>query len=192
MIAEYGLNHTVSSAEFEPARRPLGWSQAPKSVHRVGRLVLPWAPCFQEAVRRPEVQNHNQQPDVSRVISTNRWMNLTALGYGLWPMHAAVRAADRTHGFRVHIGTFQILPVCEREGERASRGIWGRSHADRTLVASLLLVAMPGAPSSFLFLVVRPGASSSVFASSGDEFFLFPPRHPSEVRDSWRVAHKSE
>ena len=35
-----------------------------------------------------------------------------------------------------------------------------------TLVASLLLVAMPFAPSSFLFLVVRPGAPSSVLAPS--------------------------
>ena len=34
------------------------------------------------------------------------------------------------------------------------------------LVASLLLVAMPGAPSSFLLLVVRPGAPSSVLAPS--------------------------
>ena len=33
-------------------------------------------------------------------------------------------------------------------------------------VASLLLVAMPGAPSSFLFLVVRPGGASSVLAPS--------------------------
>ena len=33
------------------------------------------------------------------------------------------------------------------------------------LVASLLLVAMPGAPSSFL-LLVRPGAPSSVLAPS--------------------------
>ena len=30
-------------------------------------------------------------------------------------------------------------------------------------VASLLIVAMPGAPSSFLFLVVRPGAPISSF-----------------------------
>ena len=36
------------------------------------------------------------------------------------------------------------------------------------LVASLLVVATPGAPSSFLFLVVRPGAPSSVFARSSD------------------------
>ena len=34
------------------------------------------------------------------------------------------------------------------------------------LLASLLLVAMPGAPSSFLFLGVRPGAPSSVLAPS--------------------------
>ena len=32
------------------------------------------------------------------------------------------------------------------------------------LVASLFLVAMPGAPNSFLFLIVRPGAPSSVLA----------------------------
>ena len=36
------------------------------------------------------------------------------------------------------------------------------------LVASLVLVAMPGAPSSFLFLVVRPGAPSSVLGASSD------------------------
>ena len=34
------------------------------------------------------------------------------------------------------------------------------------LVASLLLVAMPFVPSSFLLLVVRPGAPSSVLAPS--------------------------
>ena len=39
----------------------------------------------------------------------------------------------------------------------------------RISVASLLLVAMPGAPSSFLFrVVVRPGAPSSVLAPSSD------------------------
>ena len=32
----------------------------------------------------------------------------------------------------------------------------------------LLLVAMPGAPSSFLFLVVRPGARSSVLAPTSN------------------------
>ena len=35
-------------------------------------------------------------------------------------------------------------------------------------MASLLLVVMPGAPSSFLLLVVRPGALSSVLAPSSD------------------------
>ena len=35
-----------------------------------------------------------------------------------------------------------------------------------SLVAFLLLVAMPFVPSSFLFLVVRPGAPSSVLAPS--------------------------
>ena len=37
---------------------------------------------------------------------------------------------------------------------------------EEPLVASLLLVAMPGAP-SFLFLVVRPGAPSSVLSCRG-------------------------
>ena len=43
------------------------------------------------------------------------------------------------------------------------------------LVASLLLVAMPGAPSSFLLLVVRPGAPSSdgLQPSSDLHFFIF-------------------
>ena len=36
------------------------------------------------------------------------------------------------------------------------------------VVASLLLVAMPGAPSSFLLLVVWPGAPCSVLAPSSD------------------------
>ena len=42
---------------------------------------------------------------------------------------------------------------------------WSLS-SEEPLVASLLLVAMPG--SSFLFLVVRPGAPSSVLAPSSD------------------------
>ena len=37
-----------------------------------------------------------------------------------------------------------------------------------TIVASLLLVEMPFATSSLLFLVVRPGAPSSVLAPSSD------------------------
>ena len=36
----------------------------------------------------------------------------------------------------------------------------------------MLLVAMPFAPSSFLFLVVRPGAPSSVHAPSSDALCL--------------------
>ena len=35
-------------------------------------------------------------------------------------------------------------------------------------MASLLLVAMPSAPSSFLLLVAWPGAPSGVLASSSD------------------------
>ena len=37
-----------------------------------------------------------------------------------------------------------------------------------SLVASLFLVAMPFVTSSFVFLVVRPGASSSVLVLSSD------------------------
>ena len=36
------------------------------------------------------------------------------------------------------------------------------------LVASILLIAMPLVPSSFLLLVVRPGAPGSVLAPSSD------------------------
>ena len=47
------------------------------------------------------------------------------------------------------------------------------------LIASLLLVAMPFVTSSFLLLVVRPGAPSSVLAPSSDglvvQFFIFQP-----------------
>ena len=48
------------------------------------------------------------------------------------------------------------------------------------LVASLLLVTMPGAPSSFLLLVAMPGAPSSLLST----VVLFttlvePPNHPS-------------
>ena len=39
------------------------------------------------------------------------------------------------------------------------------------LVASLLLVVRPGAPSSFLFLVAMPGAPSIVLSPSNDGFF---------------------
>ena len=41
------------------------------------------------------------------------------------------------------------------------------------LVASLLLVAMPGAPNSVLFLVVRPGAPSSVLITSSSALVTF-------------------
>ena len=44
----------------------------------------------------------------------------------------------------------------------------GRTVSGIPRVASLLLVAMPFAPSSFLFLVVRPGALSSFLAPSSD------------------------
>ena len=52
----------------------------------------------------------------------------------------------------------------------------------------MLLVAMPFAPSSFLFLVVRPGAPSSVHAPSSDAlcpssflFLVVRPGAPSSV-----------
>ena len=57
--------------------------------------------------------------------------------------------------------------------ERSSSGT-GISEELSKQLASLLLVAMPGAPSSFLLLVarmllvVRPGAPSSVLAPSGE------------------------
>ena len=47
---------------------------------------------------------------------------------------------------------------------------------DLLLVASLLLVAMPGAPSSFLFLVAMPGAPSSFL------FLVAMPGAPSSIR----------
>ena len=40
----------------------------------------------------------------------------------------------------------------------------------------LLLVAMPFAPSNFLFLVVRPGATTSVLAHGSDAFVIAGPR----------------
>ena len=55
------------------------------------------------------------------------------------------------------------------------------------LIASLLLVAMPFAPSSFLFLVVRPGATTSVLAPNGDglhayDSFKRPSSHSKSMR----------
>ena len=49
------------------------------------------------------------------------------------------------------------------------------SKGQEPLVASLLLVAMPGAPSSFLFLVAMPGAPSSFL------FLVAMPGAPSSV-----------
>ena len=54
------------------------------------------------------------------------------------------------------------------------RGVWAHDVTgfpgafQEPVEASLLLLAMPGAPSSFLFLVVRPGASKSFLAPSSD------------------------
>ena len=41
------------------------------------------------------------------------------------------------------------------------------------LVSVLLLLAMPFAPSSFLFLVVRPGAPSSVIAPNNSDALCY-------------------
>ena len=49
------------------------------------------------------------------------------------------------------------------------------------LAASLHLVAMPGAPSSFLLLGVRPGAPSSVFAPNSDGLQPNSDEHSSKV-----------
>ena len=51
--------------------------------------------------------------------------------------------------------------------ESCSSPFW-RICVASNLRASLLLVAMPFAPSSYLLLVVRPGAPSSVLAPSSD------------------------
>ena len=51
-------------------------------------------------------------------------------------------------------------PVVECDGPRRVE----ISPCDQPLVASLLLVVRPGAPSSFLFLVAMPGAPGSVLA----------------------------
>ena len=48
----------------------------------------------------------------------------------------------------------------------ATQTIGEKSTKSVPLVASLLLVAMPFVPSSFLLLVVRPGAPSSVLTPS--------------------------
>ena len=59
---------------------------------------------------------------------------------------------------------------CRRHMDRfsvhaaATHQSWILHIACQLLVASLLLVAMPGAPSSFLFLVAMPGAISSILA----------------------------
>ena len=62
------------------------------------------------------------------------------------------------------------------------------------LIASLLLVAMPFAPSSFLLPAVRPGAPSSVLAPSSDHFWskrqILWSSHPSlrSGRKDWMVG----
>ena len=50
------------------------------------------------------------------------------------------------------------------ERSDAMNGAPGLTTRNKKLVASLLLVVRPGAPSSVLALVVRPGAPSSVLA----------------------------
>ena len=63
----------------------------------------------------------------------------------------------------------------------------------KPLVASLLLVAMPRAPSSFLFLVVRPGAPSSVldegYLNNFEYRFLASELPAPFERDAWPFSH---
>ena len=57
------------------------------------------------------------------------------------------------------------------------------------LVASLLLVAMPFAPSSFLLLVVRPGAPTGVLAPSSDGLHLLAMASDLEAKDKDAYIH---
>ena len=52
------------------------------------------------------------------------------------------------------------------------------------LIASLLLVAMPFVPSSFLLLVVRPGAPSRVLAPSSDALVTRSAKHALQGQSS--------
>ena len=76
------------------------------------------------------------------------------------------------------------LRKCLREspGANGNRILWWN------LVSSLLLVVMPGAPSSFLLLVVRPGAPSSVFAPSSNQFYIYIHQQLSLLRVRLKVA----
>ena len=61
--------------------------------------------------------------------------------------------------------TPSVLSGCSQNNSSFVSTVCLRFASVLLLVASLLLVAMPGVSSSFLFLVVRPGAPSSVLCS---------------------------
>ena len=61
-------------------------------------------------------------------------------------------------------GVKRWLPMTSRKAAAKCQG----EEAWFSLLASLLLVVMPFVPSSFLLLVVWPGATSSVLAPSSD------------------------
>ena len=73
--------------------------------------------------------------------------------------HMKLKGNTEVHGRQCGIGPTRRMN--RRDARWPSSSIVPSSMARSPLVASLLLVAMPAAPNSFLFLVVRPGAPSS-------------------------------
>ena len=76
-------------------------------------------------------------------------------------------AGLRLDGPGVHRDGFSAGPGRYGHDERCGKPRGSMSHLGlpgETLVFSLLLVAMPGAPNSFLLLVAVPGAPGSVLA----------------------------
>ena len=66
---------------------------------------------------------------------------------------------DSLYDARAESGSLVAVHPCKGSARRSD---------GRDLIASLLLVAVPFVPSSFLFLVVRPGAPSSVLVTSSN------------------------
>ena len=62
----------------------------------------------------------------------------------------------------------QCDPAAEKCEAKEVQTLRSNRVSKEPLVASLLLVVRPGAPSSFLLLVAMPGAPSSVLAPSSD------------------------
>ena len=110
------------------------------------------------------------RPVATRLTLITPWKS-KAWAWCVWRYHQTPRTIRKT---------FHLDRCCRaRRARRARRRRdWLRMRhlclEAGWLVASLLLVAMPGAPSGFLllvaslFLVVRPGATSSVLAPSSD------------------------